>query len=109
MKRFLQSALRMRENFRLCRITALFGTSGPINDAQSASVIGDRVAHGVFPNINYANYSAVVYDHYLSDTNRWVVSYEPFENNGKVFLGGGGPEIHLRKTDGQVLQVGIQR
>ncbi len=109
MKRFLQSVLRLKEDHRLSRINTLFGTSGPIVSAQSALLVGDRVAHGIFPSVNYANYSPVVYDHYLGDNNRWVVSYELPENNGEVFLGGGGPEIHIRKSDGKLLFVGLQR
>lgn len=106
MKRFLQSVLRLKDDHRLSRINTLFGTSGPIGSAQSALLVGDRVAHGVFPSVNYANYSPVVYDHYLSDSNRWVVSYELLGNN---VLGGGGPEIHIRKSDGKLLFVGLQR
>ncbi len=81
----------------------------PVADASTALIIGQQVAHEKYQKINYANYNVVVYDHYLRDNNRWVVSFELPENNGEVILGGGGPEVHIRKTDGKILYVGIQR
>ncbi len=93
-------------------VSDLFKPTLPVTDATTALTIGKKVAQEKYPNIDYNSYAVQVYDHYLRDDNRWVVSYELVDGNGRIMdniLGGGGPEIHIRKTDGKILYTGIQR
>lgn len=74
----------------------------PVETPRQAQVIGERIAHEKFPNVNYNKYRVSVLDGDIKPYimgGLWCVYYEPINENGEIddVLGGGGPEIHIRK------------
>ena len=95
-------------------ISNLFKTVTPVETPYQAQVIGERIAHEKFPNVNYNKYRLSVAD--VDDKPNimgglWCVYYSPISENGELeeILGGGGPEIHIRKKDGKVVYINLQR
>ena len=97
-----------------CSISNLFQTVTPVETPLQAQAIGERIAHEKFPKVNYNKYRISVAD---GDDKPfimrgvWCVYYSPIGGNGdpEEVLGGGGPEIHIRKKDGKVIYANLQR
>ena len=88
--------------------------AAPIETPRQAQIIGERIAHEKFPNINYNKYRIFVADgdnkpHIMGGL--WCVYYALVNENGELenVLGGGGPEIHIRKKDGKIVYANLQR
>lgn len=95
-------------------IPNFFKTSTPVRTSQQALLIWERIAHKKFPNIDYSRYRVSVDD---GDNKpfiyggMWCVYYSPINENGEIeeVLGGGGPEILIRKKDGKIVHACLQR
>ena len=83
--------------------------SVPVETAEQALAIGERVAHEEFPNVDYSRYKVRVNFHSLRNGyQEWCVWYELVDENGEHYpylFGGNGPEIHIRPTDGKILRI----
>lgn len=92
-------------------VSNLFSPSLPVRTSEQALLIGSHVAHNKYPNIDYNRYRINVDDSYLNSRNIWVVSYLLLDANGRTadVLGGGGPVIHISKTDGKIVYINLQR
>ena len=95
-------------------ISNLFKPVTPVETSYQAQVIGERIAHEKFPRVNYNNYRISVADGddkpYIMGS-VWCVYFSPISENGELeeVLGGGGPEIHIRKKDGKIIYANLQR
>ncbi len=95
-------------------ISNLFHTVTPVKTPHQAQIIGEKIAHERFPKVNYNNYRLSVADGdnkpYIMG-GVWCVYYSPINKNGELaeVLGGGGPEIHIRKKDGKIIYANLQR
>lgn len=95
-------------------ISNLFKPVTPVETSYQAQVIGERIAHEKFPRVNYNNYRISVADGddkpYIMG-GVWCVYFSPISENGGLeeVLGGGGPEIHIRKKDGKIIYANLQR
>lgn len=84
-------------------------TSVPVETAEQALAIGERVAHEEFPNIDYSKYEVQVeYRCYRNGCKVWEVWYWDVNKDPRIF-GGGGPEISIRQTDGKILNAVLGR
>ncbi len=84
-------------------------TSVPVETAEQALAIGERVAHEEFPNIDYSKYEVQVeYRCYRNGRKVWDVAYMEIDKDPRIF-GGNGPEIEIRQTDGKILNAVLQR
>ena len=93
-------------------LSNLFKAPVPVETAQQAQIIGERIAHESFPNIDYSKYRINVDDQqHPTRRDTWCVHYDLLDSNGELasVFGGGGPEIHIRKKDGKILRVTLQR
>ena len=95
-------------------VSSLFSPPLPVRTSEQALLIGSHVAHEKFPNVNYNKYRLFVADgdnkpHIMGGL--WCVYYELVDENGEIadVLGGGGPEIHIRKKDGKIVYANLQR
>lgn len=95
-------------------ISNLFKTVTPVETPYQAQIIGERIAYERFPKVNYNKYRISVADGddkpYIMG-GVWCVYYSPIRENGELeeVLGGGGPEIHIRKKDGRIMYANLQR
>lgn len=92
-------------------IPNIFKPSLSVTTSEQALFIGSQVARNKYPNIDYNRYLVNVDDSYLDSHNIWVVSYLLLEEDGRIadVLGGGGPVIHISKTDGKIVYINLQR
>lgn len=44
-----------------------------------------------------------------SDDNSWNVYYTRVDSNGYAYEGGGGPELHIKKSNGKVIRCLLQK
>ena len=85
--------------------------SSPVLTFRQAQIIGERIAHEKFPNVDYSRYGIDIHDQCSSKGDEWCISYYLIDENKKRVLafGGGGPEIHIRKKDGKITYANLQR
>lgn len=91
-------------------IVSLLLPHNPVNTSLEAIRIAENIVHQKYPDINYDNYTAQV--EFDQNTNEWCIFYmlntiEGHPDNN--IMGGGGPEIHLRKSDGKITKVVLQK
>ena len=90
----------------LCNyIGSIFGLIGPIDHHLQALEIGQKIAMSRLPNIDYSKYTVKVHN----VQSEWIVFYVLNDADGQHFMGGGGPEIHIRKSDGRITKYNLQR
>jgi hypothetical protein len=98
-----------REEFYMNSDAGMCDPSQPAITAEEALKIGVQAAHERFPDIEYSRYIVHVED-YSKFIQRvediWVVFYSL--DNPRI-RGGGGPAVHIRKSDGRVMKTYLQR
>ena len=86
------------------------GLSSSINTSQQAIELADRVAKYRWNSIDFDKY--VIQAEYLESTNEWCVYYCLKGSDNRIdehIFGGGGPEIHIRKSDGKITSYKLQK
>lgn len=80
----------------------------PVETEEQALDLGERLAHSLYTYIPFDNYIPQV----CSNDDEWLVYYCLKGPDGLInhhILGGGGPEIHIRKKDGKLLNIFLQK
>jgi len=76
----------------------------PINSSDEAIKIAQK-----YVNKKYGCHFSEYNINATLDDNIWVVSYYKRSSNSEIVLGGGGPKVHIRQTDGKVISCLLQK